>query len=197
VLSAFLTLQVSKIRLYSSVKELAIRDSLTHVFVRRHFLERFAEELKRSVKFSIPLAVLMLDIDHFKRYNDEYGHIAGDATLKQVASILSLSLRKVDIVGRYGGEEFIVVIPETKKDGAIEICERIRSNIARNTFKIYNTETRVTASIGLALFEPEKMQGVSESAETEKFGYQLIQKADKALYQAKEEGRNQVVLLNE
>ncbi len=193
VLSAFLTLQVSKIRLYNSVRELAIRDSLTHVFVRRHFLERFEEELKRSIKFSIPLAVLMLDIDHFKRYNDEYGHIAGDATLKQVADLLMESLRKVDIVGRYGGEEFIVVIPEARQEGAMEISERIRSNIARHVFKMYNSETRVTVSIGMALFTPEVSSG-DETVDVTKMGFELTQKADKALYQAKEEGRNQVVL---
>ncbi len=193
VLSAFLTLQVSKIHLYESVHELAIRDSLTHVFVRRHFMERFEEELKRSLKFSIPLAVLMLDIDHFKRYNDDYGHIAGDSTLQQVADLLVQSLRKVDIVGRYGGEEFVVVIPETKQEGALEICERIRSSIARHTFTLYNTETRVTVSLGLVGYIPDPASQRPEN-DFSKLAFELMQKADKALYQAKEEGRNQVVL---
>ncbi|MSR76858.1 MAG: GGDEF domain-containing protein [Candidatus Omnitrophica bacterium] len=193
VLSAFLNLQVAKIRLYNSVKELSIRDSLTHVFVRRHFLERFEEELKRAVKYSIPLVVLMLDIDLFKRYNDDYGHIAGDATLQQVSSMICQSLRKVDIISRYGGEEFAVVIPETRKDGALEISERIRSNIARNMFKIYNTETRVTVSIGLALYAPDGNQK-NETIDYPQLAFELIQNADNALYRAKEEGRNRVVL---
>lgn len=197
VLSAFLTLQVKKIRLYEAVKELAIRDGLTGVFVRRHFVERFEEELRRSLKQELPLAVLMLDIDHFKRYNDEHGHLSGDVALKQVAQILVQNLRKVDIVARYGGEEFVVLIPETRKEGAVEVAERIRSHIAKDPFKIYNTVTRVSVSIGVALFSPsakKKDAMSSQDDDIRELAFQLIQHADKALYDAKEEGRNQVVL---
>ncbi len=192
VLSSYMTLQVKKVGLYETVKELAIRDGLTGVFVRRHFAERFQEELRRCEKYQLPLAVLMLDIDHFKRYNDEYGHLAGDATLKQVASILRESLRQVDIVARYGGEEFIMVLPETRKEGALEVAERIRSNVARHNFKIYSQETRVTVSIGVSLYPSKKLQqiegDISQSVQT------LILAADKALYRAKDEGRNRIIL---
>ena len=192
VLSAYMALQVRKIKLYETVKELSIRDGLTGVFVRRHFHERFDEELKRSIKYSLPLAVLMLDIDLFKRYNDEYGHLAGDATLKQVAQMLCESLRKVDIVARYGGEEFVVVIPDAKKTGASEVAERIRSSIARHQFKVFNDQTKVTVSIGIALF-PEDVPQVPASADTAALAFDLIQRADRALYCAKEEGRNRIV----
>jgi diguanylate cyclase (GGDEF)-like protein len=196
VLAAYMTLQVKKIRLYETVKELSIQDGLTGVFVRRHFLERFDEELKRSIKFNLPLTVLMLDIDHFKRYNDAHGHLAGDATLRQVASLLRESLRKVDIVARYGGEEFIIVTPETRGEIAAEVAERIRSNIARHNFKIYNDETRVTVSIGAASF-PEDVHEWPWKIKEPELAAHLIAEADKALYRAKEEGRNRVVLFRE
>ena len=192
VLSAYMALQVRKIKLYETVKELSIRDGLTGVFVRRHFHERFDEELKRSIKYSLPLAVLMLDIDLFKRYNDEYGHLAGDATLKQTAQLLCESLRKVDIVARYGGEEFVVVIPDARKTGAHEVAERIRSSIARHQFKVFNDQTKVTVSIGIALFPEDALHGHT-ATDTSQLAFELIQCADKALYRAKEEGRNRVV----
>lgn len=197
VLAAYMTLQVRKIRLYETVKELSIRDGLTGVFVRRHFLERFQEELKRSMKYNLPLAVLMLDIDHFKRYNDDYGHLAGDATLKQTALLLRQNLRKVDIVARYGGEEFAIVIPETHRTEAGEVAERIRSSIARHNFKVYHDQTRVTVSIGIALFPEDLQTGAPVGVEVSEIASQLIQMADKALYRSKEEGRNRVVLFRD
>ncbi len=197
VLAAYMTLQVRKIRLYETVKELSIRDGLTGVFVRRHFLERFEEELKRSMKYNLPLAVLMLDIDHFKRYNDDYGHLAGDATLKQSASLLRQNLRKVDIVARYGGEEFAIVIPETSRAEAAEVAERIRSSIARHNFKVYNDQTQVTVSIGIALFPENLQSGAPFGPEVSEITNQLIQMADNALYRSKEEGRNRVVLFSD
>ena len=196
VLVSHLTLQVKKIRLYEAVRELSIIDGLTGIFVRRHFLDRFEEELKRSIKYGHPLAVFMLDIDHFKRYNDDFGHLVGDATLKEVASILQANLRRVDIVGRYGGEEFIIVIPETQREGALEVAERIRSGIARRTFKTYDEETRVTVSIGIALF-PADVPAVMAARYEEGLAAELIQRSDQALYKAKEEGRNRVVLYQE
>jgi diguanylate cyclase (GGDEF)-like protein len=191
VLVSHLVLQVKKIRLYETVKELSIVDGLTGVYVRRHFLERLDEELKRTIKYQLPLAVLMLDIDHFKRYNDEFGHLVGDATLKEVASLLRESLRKVDIVARYGGEEFIAVLPETHAEGAHEVAERIRSNIARHSFKVYDVETKVTVSIGISFF-PSDIAGEKATSYYADLAFDLIRHADRALYRAKEEGRNRV-----
>ncbi|MCM8776544.1 MAG: GGDEF domain-containing protein [Candidatus Omnitrophica bacterium] len=192
VLAAHLLLQVKKVRLYEEVRELSITDSLTNVFVRRHFLERFEDELKRCSKYHLPLALLMLDIDHFKRYNDDFGHLVGDATLKEVAVLLRANLRHVDIIARYGGEEFIVVIPEARREGAHEIAERIRSSIARHHFKVYGVETRVTVSIGIALFTGEEFPQSADGTNSA-YALELIRRADKALYRAKEEGRNRVV----
>ncbi|MFA6601209.1 MAG: GGDEF domain-containing protein [Candidatus Omnitrophota bacterium] len=196
VLSAYLALQVKKVQLYETVRELSIRDSLTGIFVRRHFVERFEEELRRCIRFKLPLAVLMLDIDHFKRYNDDHGHMAGDSTLKQVASILRQSLRKVDLVARYGGEEFVMVIPETRREGAFEVAERIRSGVARHNFKVFHEETRVTVSVGIALY-PADVEASEQAVEHAGLAAELIHCADQALYRAKEEGRNRVILFHD
>lgn len=196
VLVSYLILQAKKVRLYETVRDLSIRDELTGVFVRRHFLERFEEELRRSIKHDLPLAVLMLDIDHFKRYNDEYGHLAGDSVLKQVTHLLQESLRKVDIVARYGGEEFIVILPESKRSGAFEVAERIRSSIARNNFRVFSEETRVTISLGISLF-PDDIASRLPSNDYADLAFDLVQCADKALYRAKEEGRNRVIVYHE
>jgi len=193
VLSSFLALLVKKISLYETIRELSILDDLTQVFVRRHFMERLNEEIKRSQRFKTPLSLLMLDIDHFKRYNDEFGHLVGDATLKKVSEILKLNVRRVDLVGRYGGEEFIVVMPETKQAAALEVAERIRSYIARHTFKLYHVEAKVTVSQGIATYDPSQSH-LPETSDIAPVVERLIQAADKCLYQAKEDGRNRVMV---
>ncbi len=193
VLSAYLVLLIKKIKLYETVRELAIVDELTQVFVRHHFLERLEEELRRSIRFKLPLTVLMLDIDHFKRYNDDFGHLVGDATLKEVANLLKSSLRRVDLVGRYGGEEFIVAMPETRIANAAEVAERIRSGIARHDFQVYNVRTKVTVSQGIMVFDGDNANG-TEGLDTKALVAELIRKADESMYRAKEEGRNRVCL---
>ena len=194
VLSAYLVLLIKKIKLYETVRELAIVDELTQVFVRRHFLERLEEELRRSIRFKLPLTVLMLDIDHFKRYNDDFGHLVGDATLKEVADLLKRNLRRVDLVGRYGGEEFVFAMPETQIANAAEVAERIRSNIARHDFQVYNVQTKVTVSQGIVQFDGGGMAAQEEKADVKALASELIRKADEAMYRAKEEGRNRVCL---
>ncbi len=193
VLASQLALQVRKIRLYEMVRQLSIIDGLTGVFVRRHFLERFEEEIRRALKQRFPLTVLMLDIDHFKRYNDEFGHLVGDATLKEVTQIIRANVRNVDIVARYGGEEFVVVIPETREEGGLEVAERIRSAVARKAFRVYDEETKVTVSIGICVFPQDLPQPAPENYDPN-FLFELLQRADRALYRAKEEGRNRVVI---
>jgi diguanylate cyclase (GGDEF)-like protein len=193
VLSAYLVLLIRKIKLYETVRELAIVDELTQVFVRHHFLERLEEELRRSIRFKLPLTVLMLDIDHFKRYNDDFGHLVGDATLKEVSDLLKRSLRRVDLVGRYGGEEFIVAMPETRVANAAEVAERIRSSIARHDFQVYNVRTKVTVSQGITVFDGETATS-TEAVDVKAIASELIRKADEAMYRAKEEGRNRICL---
>ncbi len=195
VLSSFLALLVKKISLYETIRELSIVDDLTGVFVRRHFMDRLKEEIKRSQRFKTPLSLLMLDIDHFKRYNDDFGHLVGDATLKRVSEMLKMNVRRVDLVGRYGGEEFIVVMPETRQKDALEVAERIRSSIARNLFKIYHVETKVTVSQGIATYDPQNSQLSLDDAVA--VVDRLIQASDKCLYQAKEDGRNRVMVSKE
>jgi len=193
VLSAYLVLLIKKIKLYETVRELAIVDELTQVFVRHHFMDRLEEELRRSIRFKLPLTVLMLDIDHFKRYNDDFGHLVGDATLKEVSELLKRNLRRVDLVGRYGGEEFIVVMPETRVANAAEVAERIRSNIARHDFQVYNVRTKVTVSQGISVFDGE-IAAQTEGVDAKTIASELIRQADEAMYRAKEEGRNRVCL---
>ncbi|MFH1385259.1 MAG: GGDEF domain-containing protein [Candidatus Omnitrophota bacterium] len=194
IIAGQLALQIKKINLYTTVKELSITDGLTGTFLRRHFLERFDEELKRSVNNNYRLCVLMLDIDHFKMYNDTFGHLVGDVTLREVAKILKDNVRKVDLLARYGGEEFAVVFPETDRNGGIEGAERIRAAVARERFKVYDEETSVTVSIGVASFPEDVSQDTSTFHPD--WALELLQKADQALYRAKEKGRNTIVCYN-
>ena len=195
ILASQLALQVKKIRLYETVKETSILDGLTNVFVRRHFLERFHEELKRAVRYRFPLSVLMVDVDHFKSYNDQFGHLVGDRALREVAQIIRANIRRVDVIGRYGGEEFLIIAPEIEKKQGFELAERIRSAVARKRFQLYDEEMQLTVSIGLSSFpEDLAVSAINISEFSEDFISLLIEKADRALYQAKEEGRNRVVV---
>ncbi|MFA5005138.1 MAG: GGDEF domain-containing protein [Candidatus Omnitrophota bacterium] len=167
--------------LYQKVQELTITDSLTQVYNRRYFLERFHEELERSHKNNLKLSFLMLDVDNFKKYNDRYGHLVGDAILRQVAKAIRDTVRQIDFIGRYGGEEISIVLAETDRQQASFVAERIRRAISDSRFLVYDENLSVTISIGISIF-PEHSLKVP----------QLIEKADQALYQAKETGKNKV-----
>jgi len=192
IIATQLALQVNKISLYNTVKELSITDGLTGVYLRRHFLERFQEELKRSIKNQFHLCVLMLDIDFFKNYNDTFGHLVGDITLREVSKIIQDNVRKVDLISRYGGEEFAIVLPETLKEAGVDVAERIRYAVSQKKLNVYDEETHVTVSIGIAAF-PDDIAGEITSFDPS-FVLELLQKADQALYQAKNEGRDRVIL---
>jgi diguanylate cyclase (GGDEF)-like protein len=192
VLASQLALHIKKIKLYETVREISIIDGLTQVFVRRHFLERFQEELRRAFRYQFSLTVLMVDVDHFKSYNDKFGHLVGDQTLRQVAQLIRENVRRVDVIGRYGGEEFVIVAPEINLAKGLELAERIRSAVARKRFYLFDEETQVTVSMGLSSF-PDDLKDSSTSEYSERCLTELIQKADQALYRAKEEGRNRVV----
>ena len=181
ILAAQLPLEIKKIELYQKGQELAVMDGLTKLLVRRYFLERYTEEIERSKRHNLKLSFFMIDIDHFKSYNDMYGHLSGDIVLQETAEILKNSLRQVDLVGRYGGEEFVVVLPQTDKEDAVRVAERIRWAADNHIFRAYDKSTRVTISIGVATFPAD-----ARKAET------LIEKADQALYTAKRKGRNRV-----
>ena len=163
------------------MRQLAITDGLTQVANRRHFDERIHEEIDRSQRYGRPLVLLLLDIDHFKKVNDSYGHPAGDAVLRRVADICRASIRTLDLVARFGGEEFAILLPETDIPGALQLAERIREEIAASPV-VYGPHTiQVTASLGVAATE----NGDRDSE-------QLLKAADEMLYAAKQGGRNQV-----
>ncbi|MDD5431827.1 MAG: GGDEF domain-containing protein [Candidatus Omnitrophica bacterium] len=172
-----------RIQLYKKIQEMTIIDSLTKVFNRRYFLERFFEEFKRSKKLRLNLSFLMVDIDNFKSYNDHFGHLVGDAILREVSRIIKENIRQVDFVGRYGGEEIAIGLTETSIEQARLASERIRKEIESRKIKIYDEEIMITVSIGIAAFP-------NSAANPER----LIENADKALYMAKHSGKNRVCL---
>lgn len=173
--------EFQRIKLYSDVQRLAITDWLTGAFVRRYFFSRLEEEIARSARFNLKFSFLMLDLDDFKACNDHYGHLVGDAILKQTAKLIVETLREVDLVGRYGGEEFAAILLDTDQNGAIYVAERIRKGLETHTFKVYDLELRMTVSIGVATYSHE----IRETTE-------IVEWADSALYQAKRQGKNRV-----
>ncbi len=181
VLAQQFTLGIKRAFLYQRLQELAITDGLTGVFSRRYSLERLEEEIERSNKFNHKFSAAMLDIDHFKSYNDRYGHLVGDAILKEVSRATKDSIRQIDLIGRYGGEEFLIILTETDKDQAVFAGERIRKSIEDNVVRVYDEELKITVSIGISTFPDD-----AKDKDT------LIDKADEALYKAKETGRNKV-----
>jgi len=169
-------------RVYERVEEMAATDALTGLFNRRFFQEALVRELARADREKSRLALLLLDIDHFKQLNDSYGHTMGDVVLKQVAEILKGALRKGDVLARYGGEEFVIVLPSASPAGAQEFAERVRKAVALSSIHPGGARQKVTVSVGWAIF-PE------DAAEPQA----LLERADRALYAAKEAGRNRVV----
>jgi diguanylate cyclase (GGDEF)-like protein len=175
---------IENIRLYEESSRLAIIDGVTEVFNHRYFYNRLNVELKRAERYSRPLSLIMLDIDTFKKYNDAYGHLEGDKALKKVADILKQDIRQVDMVSRYGGEEFTVLLPETDLTEAQKVAERMRAAIEDYKFgpKKDKLEVRLTISVGVAVYQS------GFSAE------ELVKRADQVLYQAKREGKNKVCI---
>ena len=163
--------------------EISIRDSLTGLYNRKHLMETLDKEVSRSQRHSHSFSLLVIDIDHFKKYNDTYGHLAGDEVLRRLAAVFTESIRSSDYAARYGGEEFIIILPETGAGQGVEAVERIRHKMAEERFGGEDESIKVTISVGVASY-PEN----GEDAET------VIRNADAALYEAKELGRNRVVL---
>lgn len=183
ILSQQFLLGMKRAILYQSVQELAISDSLTGLFSRRYYLERFKEEIERSQKFGYKFSCLMLDIDNFKDYNDRYGHLVGDAILKEMARTVKENMRQIDLVGRYGGEEFLIILTETDKEKARLAAERLRQSVEQQRIRVYDEDLMVTVSIGISTY-PDDGKEIEP----------LIDNADTALYEAKRTGRNRVCL---
>jgi diguanylate cyclase (GGDEF)-like protein len=158
-------------------------DPLTNLYNRRHFYNLAEIEFERAMRYKHPLTLLMIDLDHFKLINDRYGHLIGDDMLQFVATLCKRNLRKIDIIGRYGGEEFIVLLPETGAEQALNLASRICGTIRDSHMPSPKGPIAVTTSIGV---------GVLSSSNTSLES--LIDKADHAMYMAKNKGRNQVYL---
>ena len=163
------------------MSRMAITDSLTRIMNRRGITVGLLDAMAQAERYRTPLTVAMADIDHFKQVNDTYGHEAGDLVLKDVAAILSDALRMPDKVGRYGGEEFLVILPHTGLTQARKIADRIRASVSKWDFDLGSKKIRMTISIGVCQFKS------GEDLE------QFLSHADKALYDAKKGGRNLVV----
>ncbi len=183
IISDIGAVSVQNAQFYKMQFDLAITDSLTGLSLRRYFLERLDEELQRSLRIDQDCSLLMLDIDNFKNYNDNYGHAAGDIVLKKIAEILKPLREEGAIVSRYGGEEFGIILPQTAKDEGWKIAEGIRKDIKAKEIFLRKEATRLTVSIGVAACPKDA-----------KFCEDLIMKADEALYKAKRQGKDQVVL---
>jgi len=165
-------------RLLDKLEKMAITDPLTGLYNRRKFHDVLSGEFERTERYLTPCSLVLLDVDHFKKVNDSFGHLAGDAVLKELADILRSSVREVDTAARFGGEEFVLVLPNTTKEDAVFTAERIRERIGKHLFpEVYQT---VTVSIGVSGIPDREL--ASEDA--------LIRCADFALYRAKEKGRN-------
>lgn len=178
-LSKFAAIAVENSRLY----QMAILDRMTRLYIHHYFQERLIEEINRSKRNRVPLSLIMSDIDHFKVFNDTYGHQQGDIVLKMTANIFKQQIRSVDIPARYGGEEFVVILPSTKLEDAIQVANRLRKIIEQTEYPGQDKPLHVTLSFGVAQFNPNR--------DTD--GQILIKRADSALYKAKELGRNRVV----
>lgn len=165
-----------------NLSKLAITDTLTHIMNRRGITVALLDAMAQSERYSAPLCVAMADIDHFKPVNDTYGHKAGDQVLAEIAGILSDTLRMPDKVGRYGGEEFLIILPHTTLAGGRKIAERLRTAVNRWQFEINGKKIRLTVSLGVTQ--------VRKGEDLE----QLLARVDRALYSAKHGGRNLVVV---
>lgn len=174
---------INNSKLYKKTLDVSIRDDLTGLHNRRYFNERLLDEIERAQRYSEAVSILMCDIDHFKRVNDTYGHPFGDSVLCWVGDQLQKNLRKTDVISRYGGEEFAILLLNTKKTEASNIAEKIRDSIEKSLFSHLNTGIKITLSFGVATLgnDSNTFEG-------------LLTRVDNALYSAKIQGRNRVCL---
>lgn len=163
----------------TQLRKLALRDGLTGLLNRRYWEECLEREFARHIRYQSPASLVMFDIDHFKHFNDTYGHQLGDEVIREVSRMTKEFARETDFAGRYGGEEFVVLLPDTPLDGAMQFAERLRGAVERLTIEHADEILKVTISLGVA-----------ELSDHMAAHPQLIEAADKALYQSKEQGRN-------
>jgi diguanylate cyclase (GGDEF)-like protein len=162
------------------IYRLTILDGLTGIYNKRYLLEYLDRELARSARNRRPLAALLIDIDHFKRVNDRFGHLVGDRTLRQVADCIKATIRREEVFARYGGEEFVLVLPEAGVAAAVRVAERICQEVAAHPLEYQGETYQVTVSVGVAVTNGHQPILLGE----------LLQRADQTLYEAKRSGRN-------
>ncbi len=173
---------VDKIRLHDETRQLAFTDELTGLYNRRHFINLAEREVDRAIRYKNSLAFIMFDLDRFKKVNDSYGHPAGDQVLKTITSLARRELREIDLFARYGGEEFVILLPETGRRGARAIAERLRKRIAQTPITAAQEKISITISLGVSTLS-SRCNNLAN----------LIEASDKALYTAKETGRDRTI----
>jgi diguanylate cyclase (GGDEF)-like protein len=181
-LNATIQLAISQHQAAAEIWELATTDSLTGIMNRRQFMSLAEQEFRRTRRYHHLFSLLILDIDHFKRINDSYGHMFGDQVIKAVVQEVAHILRKTDYLGRFGGEEFVILLSESDSGQALLVAQRILEGVAATTFHIREETVSVTVSIGVTTYQTE-----DESLDA------LLERADEALYQAKRQGRNRAI----
>ena len=175
-------LTIANARLYTKTRQLSVTDELTGLYNRRFFTQSLHVEWKRAVRFKRPLSLIMIDIDNFKSYNDSFGHPQGDFALKEIARCMRDNLREVDLIAKFGGDEFIILLPDTDKHGAKAAAEKLRSLVEKLGLITKNNK-QITISAGIANY-PSDVENVDE----------MVDHADIALYKAKQKGRNSIEL---
>lgn len=177
---------IEKAQLLEEIKHLSITDHLTQLYNHRYFRERLMEEFERARRYNTPLSIVLADLDDFKQYNDNFGHLTGDKMLKEVSSIIKASVRKADVVARYGGEEFILILPQTNLESALKVAERVRQAVEKHVFK---KDQKVLSSLSLSA-------GIACYPTHASTQDELIGAADEALYEAKKRGKNRSIIYN-
>lgn len=183
-LSELIAMSISNAVLYEQTKKLAVTDGLTGISNRPNMEQSLLSEFERSKRYSSPLSIVLLDVDHFKDVNDSYGHQKGDEILVTFASVLKKFCRANDTAARYGGEEFLMILPQSNAQGAFKIAERVREEIMKMSFVGNDSKFSVTTSCGVAELNRDYMKNTD----------QLINVADNAMYEAKNSGRNKTII---